>query len=321
MRTTGRQRLPHLAGFAVALAIVLAPASHAYAQTGNASPKVLAAGDVAFCDRSLRRKIKDLIMGNSGEIGATRTGKLLDSLPGTILVLGDLAYWDGTAEEFSECYDPAWGRHKDRSYPAPGNHEYRSPEAAPYYAYFGERAAEPDKGYYSFDLGAWHLIALNSNIDATSGSAQEAWLRGDLAATTARCILAYWHHPVFSSGKNRDIMEMRDAYAALYEAGASLVLAGHDHNYERFEPMDPKGRLDRERGIRSFVVGTGGGQLKAYAISDPPRENSALVDGSAWGVLELTLHEASYDWRFVPVEGHSLDDRGSADCVERRSPG
>ena len=144
------------------------------------------------------------------------------------------------------------------------------------------------------------------------------WLARDLAASTARCLLAYWHHPVFSSGKNRDLPQMAEAYRKLYDAGASLVLAGHDHDYERFAAMDPEGKLDPERGIRSFVVGTGGGQLKAYAISDPPRENSEVVEGSTWGVLKLTLYDTRYGWEFVPVMPDGFTDRGEAVCVERR---
>jgi 3',5'-cyclic AMP phosphodiesterase CpdA len=278
---------------------------------------VLAAGDIAFCERSLLRQLKDRHHGHSAEPGAPATAALLDRLSGAILVLGDLAYWRGTEAEFEGCYDLSWGRHKARSRPVPGNHEYRSPEAAPYYAYWGGRAGQPDKGYYSFDLGAWHLVALNSNLEGEAMAEQQAWLRRDLAASKARCILAYAHHPPFSSGKNRDQLHMAGLYRLLYEAGTSLFLAGHDHNYERFAPMDSEGRLDPKRGTRSFVVGTGGGQLKAYAISDPPRANSEVVDGSTWGVLEFTLHEDRYDWAFVPVEGATFEDSGSAECVER----
>ncbi len=286
----------------------------------SAEPEILlAAGDIAFCERSWRRKLKDWFEGSSGEPGAPATAALLDHLPGTIAIMGDLAYWNGSIGDFKECYDRSWGRHKARSRPVPGNHEYRSPAARPYFDYWGTAAGETGKGYYSFDLGAWHIVALNSALPAEVRPEQDAWLRRDLAASDARCVLAFWHHPLFSSGKNRDQPRMRDAYRALYKAGASLVLAGHDHNYERFAPMDPEGRLDPQRGIRSFVVGTGGGQLKALAISDPPRENSEVVDGSTWGVLELVLHEKHYAWRFVPVENASFEDSGRGDCAARRS--
>ncbi len=285
----------------------------------NTAPvTVLAAGDIAFCERDLSRKIRDWFRGYSGVSGAPQTAALLDRLPGAVLILGDLAYWEGSAKEFTGCYDRSWGRHKDRSYPVPGNHEYRSPGARPYFDYWGERAGTAGKGYYSFDLGAWHIIALNSNIAAGSGSEQEAWLRRDLGAAKANCILAYWHHSLFSSGKRRDQPQMRDAYRALYEAGASAVLGGHDHDYERFAPMDPDGRPDPERGLRSFVVGTGGGQLRPRTIMEPPRENSEVVNGTTWGVLELTLYAESYAWRFVPVEGQSFEDSGRAPCVKRK---
>lgn len=310
------RRLPALhavAALALSLCFLLAPPAR-----GQGEPvTVLAVGDIAFCERSLGRRIGDWFAGLSGQPGAPATAALLDGLPGTVLALGDLVYWEGTAEEFAGCYDPTWGRHKGRTRPVPGNHEYRTPEASPYYAYWGAQAGEPGQGYYSYDLGAWHLVALNSNLEAAAMDAQLDWLERVLAATRARCILAYWHHPLFSSGKHGDSLRMLTAYDLLYEAGASLVLAGHDHNYERFARMDPVGGRDPERGIRSFVVGTGGGQLKPHKISDPPRENSELVDGSSWGLLELTLHAERYDWRFVPVEGHSLKDSGSAACVER----
>ncbi len=279
---------------------------------------VLAAGDIAFCERSWTRRIKDWLRGYSGAPGAPATAALLDRLPGDVLILGDLAYWDGSAEEFTGCYDRSWGRHKDSGYPVPGNHEYNSPEARPYFDYWGERAGATVKGYYSFDLGDWHIIALNSNIAADAGSEQEAWLRRDLSATEASCVLAYWHHPLFSSGGHGDMPQMRDAYRALYEAGASLVLGAHDHNYERLAPMGPEGRLDLDRGLRSFVVGTGGAQLKANRISDPPRENSEAVNGTAWGVLKLTLFAEAYAWQFVPVNGQSFEDSGRAPCVERK---
>lgn len=260
----------------------------------------------------------DWFRGNSGLPGASETAALLDRLPGAVLILGDLAYWDGSAEEFTSCYDRFWGRHKGRSYPVPGNHEYRSPEARPYFDYWGERAGKTGKGYYSFDLGAWHIVALNSNIAIGLGSEQEAWLRRDLAAAAANCILAYWHHPRFSSGHQGDQAQMQDAYRALYEAGASVVLGGHDHDYERFAPMDPEGRPDSEHGLRSFVVGTGGGQLRPDTIHEPPRENSEVVNGTTWGVLKLTLYAGSYVWRFVPVDGQSFEDSGRAPCVERK---
>ena len=313
-RTKAKRFRPHaLAVLAIALPFLTGAA--VLAETAPVT--VLAAGDIAFCNRNAARQLMDWYFGNRAEPGAPATAALLDERPGTVLVMGDLAYWEGTAEEFRDCYDASWGRHRERTRPVPGNHEYRSAEAAPYYAYWGGRAGAPGKGYYSFELGAWHVVALNSAIDAAARAEQERWLARDLAATEAHCILAYWHHPLFSSGKSRGQPQMHEAYRLLHEAGASVVLAGHDHNYERFAPMDADGNSDPARGIRSFVVGTGGGQLKAYAISDPPRENSEVVDGSTWGVLQLALHADRYDWAFVPVAQEGFSDNGSAICVAR----
>jgi 3',5'-cyclic AMP phosphodiesterase CpdA len=309
-----------IAGLAI-LGLSLGPGWTRTALAEGEPVTVLAAGDIAFCDRGLARQVYDWIWGLGSISGAPATAALLDRLPGTVLVMGDLAYWSGTAEEFDDCYDKSWGRHKARSRPVPGNHEYRSPGAGPYFDYWGERAGPPGRGYYSFDLGAWHLVALDSNLEGVEMARQLDWLVDDLAASTARCVLAYWHHPLFSSGKNRDQEQMAEVYRRLYEAGASVVLAGHDHNYERFAPMNPKGQLDPGRGIRSFVVGTGGGQLKAFAIGDPPRKNSEVVDGSTWGLLQLELYEDRYAWRFIPVEGATFTDSGEAPCVARDPPG
>jgi hypothetical protein len=278
-----------------ALAILLICAS---AHAAERPATLLAAGDIALC----------------GSAGARRTAALLDRLPGAIIVLGDLAYKRGTAAEFRDCYGPAWGRHKARSYPAPGNHEYYgTPTAEGYFGYWGRRAGPAGRGYYSFDLGAWHIVSLNSSVDAEPGSAQDLWLREDLAATAARCVLAYWHHPVFSSGKHGNIPRMLPLYRRLYAAGATLVLAGHDHLYERFAPQDPDGRADPARGIRSFTVGTGGRVLYDFKTTRP---NSEARHNRDWGVLSLTLHAGRYAWAFITVDGERLDS-GAADCVER----
>jgi acid phosphatase type 7 len=262
-------------------------------------PVLVGAGDIASCDHDLDEA----------------TAKLLDGIRGTVFTLGDNAYDDGTESEFKNCYNSTWGRHKERTRPAAGNHEYRTDEAAPYYRYFGSAAGEQGKGYYSYDLGTWHIVVLNSNCKyvggCDAGSDQERWLRSDLAAHPARCTLAYWHHPRFSSGKYHDDHPMEAMWEALYEAGSDLVLAGHDHNYQRFAPQNPSGEADPERGIRQIVVGTGG--AKHYEIGDPVANSEAYSD-SATGVLKLTLHTTSYDWEFVPIPGESFTDSGSAPC-------
>jgi len=259
----------------------------------------LAAGDIASC-------------GSSGD---EATAALLDSLPGTVLTLGDHVYENGTSAEFASCYQPSWGRHKARTHPAPGNHEYQSSAAAPYFAYFGSAAGEPAKGYYSFELGAWHIIALNSNCSAIggcqAGSPQERWLRADLAAHPSACTLAYFHHPRFSSGEHGDHTSMQPFWQALYEANADVVLSGHDHDYERFAPQDPRGQADVQRGLREFVVGTGG---RSHYPIGAAHANSEVRNNDTFGVLELRLGAAGYSWRFVPVAGQSFTDTGSASC-------
>ena len=227
---------------------------------------------------------------------------------GTVFTLGDHAYPAGTRQDFRDCYEPTWGRLKGRTRPVPGNHEYLSPGAQPYFEYFGANAGPAGLGYYSFPLGAWHAIALNSNIPVDAGSAQAAWLRTELATTTSICTLAYWHHPLFTSGPNRDNPRMRDFWRILQEANADIVLSAHDHLYERFGPQDPDGRPDPLRGIRQFIVGTGGAPVYQFATV---RENSE-VRISDFGVLKLTLMADSYQWEFISVSGRG--DSGTALC-------
>jgi hypothetical protein len=229
-----------------------------------------------------------------------------------VFTAGDNVYPYGAAEEFRTCYSPTWGRHLARTRPSPGNHDYNTADARPYYAYFGENAGEPGRGYYSYDLGEWHLVALNSNLAADS-AAQERWLREDLAAHRVRCTLAYWHHPLFSSGAGHGSdPRLRPLWQILAEFGADVVINGHDHDYERFAPQTPDGEPDAAHGIREFVVGTGGAKLGWF---DSIRTNSEVRDSATWGVLKLTLHATSYDWEFVPVAGGRFHDAGSAVCV------
>ena len=213
------------------------------------------------------------------------------------------------------CFAPAWGRHRARIRPAVGNHEYYTADAAPYYRYFGAAAGDPARGYYSYDLGAWHVVALNSNCAAVggcgAGSPQDRWLAADLAASRARCTLAYWHHPLFTSGTHGPTAEVRPLYQRLYDADADLVLTGHEHDYERFAPMDAMGNANAARGIREFVVGTGGVELRWFP---GVAANSEVSDVATHGVLRLVLRATGYAWRFVPVAGEAFTDSGVGAC-------
>jgi hypothetical protein len=254
------------------------------------------AGDIASCSST----------------GDEATALLLDNIAGTVFTAGDNAYESGTPSEFTSCYDPTWGRHKARTFPAPGNHDYNTPGATGYYGYFGSSAGDPSKGYYSYDLGSWHIVALNSNVDHSTGSAQEQWLKADLAASTKSCTLAYWHHPRFSSGaEHGNDPSVQPLWQALYDANADLILSGHDHDYERFAPQTPVGVADPARGIREFVVGTGG--RSHYALGTL-KANSEVFNGTTFGVLKLTLSSGSYSWQFVPVAGETFTDSGTGDC-------
>ncbi len=262
---------------------------------------VVAAGDIAACTSD----------------GDETTAKLLKGIEGTVLTLGDNVYENGTAKEFAECYDPTWGQVKFRTNPVPGNHEYHTEGAEDYFDYFGEAAGEPGEGYYSYDLGEWHVVALNSNceeIGCEASSPQIRWLKADLAANEDKaCTLAYFHQPLFTSGLHRPgDPEVKPLWDALYAEGTDVVLNGHDHNYQRFEPQDPNGKADPVRGIRQFVVGTGGASL--YPI-ESPLENTAEYIDDTFGVLKLKLEEGRYEWRFVAVEdGSTSADSGSAKC-------
>ena len=261
--------------------------------------RLIAAGDIADCTG-----------------GATVTAALLDKLPGTVATLGDNAYQRGTPDEFARCYAPTWGRHKGRTRPAVGNHEYGTPGASGYFGYFGAAAGDPAQGWYSYELGAWHVVALNSNCGEVggcgSGSPQERWLRADLAAHPAMCTLAYWHHPRFSSGNaHGDNSTVAPLWGALRDFGAELVLSGHDHDYERFAPQSAEGAAD-PAGIREFVVGTGGAHLRQFASQ--PQPNSEVRIAGIWGVLALRLEPRAYEWEFVPQPGSTARDSGHQAC-------
>ena len=268
------------------------------------APALLAVGDIADCN-----------LPHDSD-----TAALVDRLPGLVAVVGDIAYPDGREEDFADCFDPVWGQHKARLRPVPGNHEYNIGGAAGYFGYFGAIASprEPNcrndcKGYYSYDLGDWHIIALNSERDVDRGSAQEKWLRQDLAAHRNVCTLAYWHHPLFSSGPHGSDPLTRDLWLALLEVGVDVVISGHDHHYERFAPQNADGVVDWQLGIRQFVVGTGGAHLYE---STKITANSQAFNSQEWGVLKLTLYPEHYEWEFVPVAGGTYEDRGSTPCVK-----
>ena len=261
---------------------------------------LLVAGDIASCSSQ----------------GDEATAALLDRRFGSVLTLGDNAYPEGSLAEFQRCYAPSWGRHKARTRPALGNHEYRTDGAGGHFAYFGAAAGEPGQGWYSFDLGSWHVVVLNSNCREAGGckrsSPQGLWLAADLAAHPRACTLAAWHHPRFSSGsKHGSIAALRDLYDIFHEHGGDVVLSGHDHNYERFAPQDAFGRAD-PGAPRQFVVGTGGASQRKMGRS---AAHSVASAGGLYGVLALTLREGSYAFEFVPAAGHAFRDAGNAACV------
>jgi len=236
--------------------------------------------------------------------------------PAAVLLLGDNQYENGALAKYLASYDPTWGRLKAITRPAPGNHEYVTANAQGYYDYFGTAAANPAQGWYGFDLGGWHLVALNSNCTAIGGcgaaSMQGQWLAADLAAHSGICTLAYWHHPRFNSGaahgNNLDVAPFWDA---LYQYNADVILNGHEHVYERFAPQNPSGVADNANGIREFIVGTGGRSHYTFGTIQP---NSEVRNGTTYGVLKLTLRATGYDWQFVPVAGGSFTDSGSGTC-------
>ncbi len=280
----------HTPTLPIPLPSATAAASRGPTSSQDATATLLAVGDIASCDVSADEVV--------GDLAARREG--------TIALLGDIVYDRGSPDEFASCFDPAWGQLRPRLRPAPGNHEYETKEAGGYFAYFGAAAGTRGEGWYSYDLGAWHVIALNSNCGAiggcTRGSPELAWLVADLAAHPAACTLAYWHHPRWSSGRHGS-NDFTDAlWDALAAAGADLVLAGHDHDYERFEPID---------GMRSFVVGTGGRSL--YAWPGSPLPETAVRADDTYGLLELTLGPTDYSWEFVPAFG-TFTDAGTGTC-------
>ena len=252
--------------------------------------------------------------------GAQATAKLIEKIPGTVFADGDLAYEHGNAAEFQNCYGTTWGKFKERTRPALGNHEYGTPNATAYFQYWGHRAGAAGKGYYSYNLGIWHVVVLNTNCGAPglegcgAGSPQELWLRRDLKEHPNACIVAYGHHALFSSGVFQSHAihpELKSLWQDLYDAHADLVVAGHEHSYERFAPQDPDGRGDPAHGIREIVVGTGGRSHDMLGFAIP---NSEVRNTDTYGVLKVTLAPHGYTWEFVPEEGKTFRDSGSGVC-------
>jgi hypothetical protein len=268
-----------------------------------APPAILVgAGDIADCSAS----------------GDSATADLVRGIKGTVFTLGDNAYEDGSAADFRDCYGPTWGvaSIKDRTRPVVGNHEYHTAGASGYFNYFGTAAGSPSKGYYAYNRGTWRIYVLNSNCSQVggcgAGSAQEQWLRGDLAAHPRACVLAMWHHPLFSSGSEHGSNTItKPLYRALYDYDAELVLAGHEHDYERFAPQRPDGTRDADRGIVQIVVGTGG--RHHYPFGTPLR-NSLVRNDTDFGVLRLALGDGKWTFRFIPIAGDSFTDSGSGTC-------
>lgn len=279
-------------------------------QINNTDPTIVAAGDIAC---------------GVGSIGADckqdATASLIDSIkPVAVLPLGDNQYEAGGLSDFQNYYDKSWGKFKNITYPAVGNHEYLTSGASGYFDYYNGTgnqtgiAGERNKGYYAFNIGDWRLYSLNSNCSQAggcgAGSPQELWLRNDLKTNPRKCVLAFFHHPLYTSG-SRALPAVAPLYQALYDNGAEIILNGHEHNYERFSPQDANGNSDPAKGIREFVVGTGGRNFTKFVSN---AKNSEVKNDSTFGILKLTLRQSNYDFAFVPIQGSVFTDQGTGAC-------
>jgi acid phosphatase type 7 len=276
-----------------------------YGKTNVPDPVVAAAGDIV-----------DTCTGTSCQYYAV-SDAILGAQPTAVLALGDLSNNSGATGDYTGPFGNSWGRFKSLIFPVPGNHDYGTAGAVNYYSYFGTAAHGPN-GYYSFDLGNWHIVALNSNCTSVAGgcaagSPQETWLKSDLAVNSKPCTLAFWHHPRYSSGHDGDNTFMSDIFQYLYNKNAEIVLSGHSHDYERLAPQNNLSQLDNARGIRQFVVGTGGAFWTGFL---PIEANSQIHQNTHHGALVLTLHSNSYDWKFVQAAGESgtFTDSGTTNC-------
>jgi acid phosphatase type 7 len=272
--------------------------------TPTLTPAVLiGAGDVVICGV------------DHDEQTAALVEQQIAQFPNTVVFMaGDDVNESGRGVEYRNCFTPSWGRFIDRIRPVPGNHDMMTDNGAPYYAYFGAAAGEPGKGYYSYNLGSWHIVALNSNCDVIAcgkNSQQVQWLRQDLQQNQLPCTLLYWHHPRFGSGLQGSVGTVASFWRAAYEFGAEVVVNGNDHDYERFAPQDLDGHLDEAKGIREFVVGTGGAELRAWGTVQP---NSEVRNDQTHGVIQFQLFPDHYEWRFLPSEGGTFTDAGRGVC-------
>ncbi|HEX6163828.1 MAG TPA: metallophosphoesterase [Vicinamibacterales bacterium] len=254
---------------------------------------MIAVGDIGLC----------------GSPAVAQTAKLVAGLEGELLLAGDIAYFQGTAANFRDCFDPFWGQFRSRWHPVPGNHEYESPGAAPYFAYFGDAAGPPNVGYYSITAGDWLILMLNSNLPATQGSPQYEFARVALDRQLTPCTMAVWHHPRFSSGPNGNTPAMRDMWALLESKRAEIVFSGHDHLYERFARQLSDGTADPVNGVRQFIAGTGGAELYNFVRASANSEERIMK----FGVVKFTLRPAQVDWEFLGIDG-SVNDRGLDTC-------
>jgi acid phosphatase type 7 len=274
---------------------------------GAADPILVGAGDIARCGRQESEETAQLL--DQVVAGGSET---------VVFTAGDNAYETGTIEEYEQCYGPTWGRHKDRTRPVLGNHEYEVDNAAGYFQYYGAVGGDPQQGYYSYDLGSWHIVVLNTSdhcqaVACDPNSPQVQWLSADLAEHRAFCTLAIWHAPLFTSAQEEGSTRyIRPFWDVLYANGVDVVVNGHEHSYERFAPQMPDGIHEAAYGIREFVVGTGGDSLRPFVSSPAP--NSETRSDTTHGVLRLTLHPATYDWEFIPAAGGEFRDAGTGEC-------
>jgi len=263
----------------------------------SGAPVIVAGGDIACPDSPCDSH--------------RETGALIRRInPRAVLTLGDNQYNEGALSDFQSSYDPTWGRRKGRTYPAPGNHEYQTPDADGYYDYFGRRAHRSSEGFYGFNIGRWHLVSINTGNGAPS-DAELRWVRRNLSRDRHRCELAYWHHPRWSSGNTHGSdARMNGLWQVLFRQGVDVVLNGHEHNYERFALLRPSGERSRN-GIRQFVVGTGG--RGHYSLGSPIQGSQARIDDE-FGVLKMVLRRSSYEWSFIATNPREILDRGRQRC-------